>query len=242
MVNFQPKVERMIDRYSITATPDAISDRFAVDVPAHVHPKFNAAPTQLLPVITSNAPQGVSTFYWGTSPEWAKNKTVSEKIINVRSELINEKSTLQKMLMTNRCIIPADGFYAWKKAGKKTMIPYRFVLTSNDLFAIAGFWDEYEDTDGNEFHTFSMITTAAAGPVKSIYDRMPVLLSIEGEKQWLDKGSKQEDLLALLVPYNAGDLNLYSVSPRISDTSVDVPSLVIPTPPADQFGNLTLFD
>jgi putative SOS response-associated peptidase YedK len=232
----------MIDRYSITVSPDKIRERFAVDVPPHVQPRFNAAPTQLLPVITSAAPQGVSTFYWGTSPEWAKNKTVSEKIINVRSELISEKATLQKLLMKNRCVIPADGFYAWKKAGKKTLIPYRFVLNTNELFAIAGFWEEYEDTDGNDFHTFSMITTSAAPSVKSIYDRMPVLLTEEGEKIWLDKNAKQDELMALLVPYTATELNLYSVSPRISDISIDFPSLVIPTPPADQFGNLTLFD
>lgn len=232
----------MIDRYSISVSPDKIKDRFSVDVPSFIQPKFNAAPTHLLPVITSESPQGVSTFYWGTSPEWAKNKNLGEKIINVRSEQITEKATLQKTLMKNRCLLPADGFYAWKKAGKKTLIPYRFVLTSKDLFGIAGFWEEFEDTDGNEFHTFSMITTAANDLVKTIYDRMPAILTPGAEKVWLDKNSSQEDLLALLTPYSAGELNLYSVSPRISDISTDVPSLIIPTPPSDQFGNLTLFD
>src|SRR5690606_9547141 len=98
----------------------------AVDVPDFFQPKYNAAPTQLLPLITSASPEGISTFYWGTSPEWSKNKTLSEKIINVRAELIQEKVSLRKSLMKGRCIVPADGFYAWKQAGKKTHIPYRF--------------------------------------------------------------------------------------------------------------------
>jgi putative SOS response-associated peptidase YedK len=232
----------MIDRYTISASPEKIKERFAVDVPPFVQPKYNAAPTQLLPVITSDSPHGVSSFFWGTSPEWAKNKTLGEKIINVRSEQITEKTTLQKALLKNRCIIPADGFYAWKKAGKKTLIPYRFVLATNDIFSIAGFWEEYEDTDGNEFHTFTMITTTANETVKGIYDRMPVILDKTGEKIWLDKASTETDLLSILTPYDRSELNLYSVSPRITDTTANVPSLISPAPPSDQFGNLTLFD
>jgi putative SOS response-associated peptidase YedK len=232
----------MIDRYSITATSERIRERFSVDVPSSVQPKYNAAPTQLLPVITSESPQGLSTFYWGTSPEWAKNKTLSEKIINVRAELIPEKTTLQKAMKKNRCIIPADGFYAWKRAGKKTMIPYRFVTKNQELFSFAGFWDEYQDTDGNDFHTFTIITTQANDLVSTIHDRMPVILDETMEKKWLSRESPETELLSLLISYPPEQLNLYSVSPRISDSNTDVPSLIIPAPPSDQHGNLTLFD
>ena len=232
----------MIDRYSITASIQLIRERFSADVPDYIQPRYNAAPTQLLPVITSNSPQGISTFYWGTSPQWAKNKTLGEKLINVRAEQIDEKVSLQKALLKNRCIIPADGFYAWKKAGKKTMIPYRFVCKNQPLFSFAGFWDEYEDTDGNEFHTFTIITTSANALVGPIHDRMPVILGKETEATWLSKTSTPDDLKQLLVPYPADEINLYSVSPRIGDTSTDVASLIIPAPPADQHGNLTLFD
>jgi putative SOS response-associated peptidase YedK len=232
----------MIDRYSITASIEQIRERFSADVPDFVQPRYNAAPTQLLPVITSNSPQGISTFYWGTSPAWAKNKMLSEKLINVRVEQIDEKVSLQKALKKNRCIVPADGFYAWKKAGKKTMIPYRFVCKDQPLFSFAGFWDEYEDTDGNEFHTFTIITTQANTLVSTVYDRMPVILDRDAEAKWLAKTTSDEELKSLLVPYSAEQITLYSVSPRISDTSTDVASLIIPAPPADQHGNLTLFD
>jgi putative SOS response-associated peptidase YedK len=232
----------MIDRFTITASATKIAERFSVEVPDFYKPKYNAAPTQLISVITSQASQGLSNFYWGTSPEWSKNKTLSEKIINVRAELILEKPAIKRSMMRTRCIIPADGFYAWKKAGKKSLIPYRFVSKHEDIFSFAGIWEEFEDTDGNELQTFSIITVPANEIVAPIYDRMPVILTPETESLWLNKESKEENLLGVLQAFPSNQLNLYSISPRISNIDIDVPSLIHPTPPADQYGNLTLFD
>lgn len=231
----------MIERYSITASPEKIRQRFNVEVLETYSPNFNAAPTQLLPVITASS-KGISTFYWGTSPEWSKNKTLSEKIINVRAESILDKPMLKKGMMKNRCLVPADGFYAWKKVGKKTSIPYRLIANDQDLFSFAGMWEEFEDTDGNELHTFSVITTESNATVAAIHERMPVILTKENEDIWLDNRSTESDLMKILRPYPAEKVSHYPVSPRINNTNMNVPSLITPTPPADQFGNLTLFD
>ncbi len=232
----------MIERYSITASPAKLEERFGADVLDNYAPNFNAAPTQLLPVITTSSLQGISTFYWGTSPEWSKNKALSEKIINIRSESILEKPMLKKGIMKNRCLVPADGFYAWRRLGKKTSIPYRLVANDQDLFSFAGIWEEFEDTEGNEQHTFSIITVESTGIVASIHERMPVIFNREQEEIWMDKHSSENSLMALLVSYPAERMNHYPVSPRINNANTNVPSLIIPTPPADQFGNLTLFD
>jgi len=232
----------MIERYTLTATHQQLAERFDADVPESWQPHYNAAPTQLLPVITVTAPQGVSVFYWGTSPAWAKNKIPGEKIINLRAEQLLEKPALRRTLKQQRCLIPADGFYGWKRAGKKTMIPYRFVMAQPELCSFAGLWEEYEDTDGIEFHTFSLITIAANEMVATVQDRMPVILDKASEKIWLDPAATEESLLALLQPYPTARMNLYPVSPRITDTTLNVPSLIQATPPADQHGNLTLFD
>ncbi len=232
----------MIDRYSITASAENLSERFAVDVPHFYKPRYNAAPTQLLPVITSAAPQGISTFYWGTSPEWSNNKTVSEKIINVHAETIHDKGSLRKSLMKMRCLIPADGFYAWKKAGKKTLIPYRFISTDQEIFSIAALWEEFEDTDGNEHQTFTILTTFANELVATVQERMPVMFDKKTESIWLNKESGATELSEILTAYPSTKMNHFPISPRINDTSIDVASLIFPTPPSDQFGNLTLFD
>ena len=232
----------MIDRYSITASAESIRERFMVDMPQAFQPNYNACPTQLLPIITQTAPQGVSVFYWGTAPEWSKNKSLSEKIINVQREAIHERPALMKTLMKARCIIPADGFYAWKQAGKKTFIPFRFVCTDQELFSMAGLWEEYEDTDGNEIQTFTVVTVPANPLVESVHGRMPAILNKTTEAIWLSGNSTESELLSALAPYPASAMNHYTVSPRIRETSVNVPSLIRPMPASDQFGNLTLFD
>jgi putative SOS response-associated peptidase YedK len=232
----------MTDRYSISASAEAIQQRFDAEIPGVHEPVYNACPTSLLPVVTLSAPQGVSTFYWGTSPAWSKNKPLAEKIINTRAEQIDEKLALKKALMKTRCIIPADGFYGWKKVGKKTAIPFRFICKDQELFSFAGLWEEYEDTDGNELHTFSVITTQANTLVATVQERMPVILNKKTEAIWLNKESTESDLKALLQAYPAEKMNHYPVSPRINDVRTNVPSLLLPTPPSDQFGNLTLFD
>lgn len=231
----------MIERYSITTTADDIRERFSVDVPEYYKPHYNAAPTQLLPVITTGS-KGTSLFYWGLPPDWAKNKSVSEKVINLKAESLREKPSLRKAMINKRCIIPADGFYAWKKLGKKTMVPYRFVLENKRLFSFAGVWEDFEDNDGEENHTFMLLTIPANDTVKSVSDRMPLILTKESEQVWLDENADEGILNNLLNDGPMKGLSCYTVSPRISTSNIDVPSLIVPTPPSDQHGNLTLFD
>lgn len=231
----------MIDHYSITASSSEISERFSVDVPDFYRAHYNASPTQVLPVITCASPEGLSSFYWGTAPEFAKNKTLGEKLVNLHAEDFREKPTLKKALRTHRCIIPADGFYGWKKVGKKTSIPYRFVLKSQAIFSFPGLWEEFEDAEGSQIQTFAMITLPPDDAGTALPDRMPVVLSAQAEKIWLAKDSSERALLDVLSA-KTSEMNYYPVSPRISQKDVDVPSLILPTPPSDQHGNLTLFD
>lgn len=232
----------MIDHYSITASTKEISERFSIDVPDFYRAHYNASPTQLLPVVTSASPEGLSSFYWGTAPEWAKNKTLSEKLVNLHAEDFREKPTLKKALRAHRCIVPADGFYGWKKVGKKTNIPYRFVLKSQAIFSFPALWEEFEDTDGKQIQTFTIITLPADAVVTSIQDRMPAILRPQTEKIWLSSDCQEQALLDIIFSAKTSEMNYYPVSPRISQKDVDVPSLILPTPPSDQHGNLTLFD
>jgi putative SOS response-associated peptidase YedK len=231
----------MCGRYSIVASADEIASRFEVEVPAYYQPHYNAAPSQLLPVITSENPAGISVFYWGLTPSLSKNKGVSERIINLRSESILDKPVFKKALNTRRCLVPADGFYEWKKLGKKTTIPYRLVRTDKRLFAFAGVWEEYEDVTGAAAHTFSILTTAANKVVAPIHDRMPVILQSHFEKTWLNALATEEQLIAALLPLPSEELESYTVSPRVNSVKNDDAYLLLPAPPADQHGNLTLF-
>jgi putative SOS response-associated peptidase YedK len=229
----------MIERYSISANSQDLAERFSIEVPEFYKARYNAAPSQLLPIILLSS-RGLSFFYWGESPQWSKNKPFSEKWINVRAEQIKEKPVLQKALKKNRCLIPADGFYAWKKAGKKTQIPYRFVLKSKEIFSIPGVWEEYDDEDGEVVHTFTLITQEAKD--NKITERIPVIFDAAKEKIWMDAEVSVEELTSLLALSEIEKLEHFSVQPRINLLTADDKSLIIPAPAADQFGNLTLFD
>src|SRR5687767_2001843 len=105
----------MVDRYSLTASADSVAKRFSIEVTEPYKSRYNICPSQLLPVITNTGPQGFSWFYWGRPPQFAHNKNLAERIINLHTEALLEKPTLKKTVLKYRCIIPADGWYAWKK-------------------------------------------------------------------------------------------------------------------------------
>lgn len=232
----------MFDRYSLTASGTKVAERFSVEVSEVYKPRYNAAPSQLLPVITSSGKQGLSWFYWGRPPQFARNKNLGEKIINLSIETLQEKPVLKKALIQHRCIIPADGLYGWKKVGKKTSIPHRFTVTDQEIFSLAGLWEEFEDEDGTPLHTFTLITTIANELVSATNERMPVIFDKAHEDSWLSDNPSETELINMLVSYPASKMSVYTISPGISDPKNDYPSIILPAPASDQHGNLTLFD
>jgi putative SOS response-associated peptidase YedK len=232
----------MVDRYSLTASASLVAERFSVEVPEFYKPRYNAAPAQLLPVITSSGRQGISWFYWGRPPQFARNKNLGERIINLQVETLREKPVLKKALIRHRCIIPADGLYGWKKIGKRTAIPHRFTVTDQEVFSFAGLWEEFEDENETIQHTFTLITVPANELVATASDRMPVILDKPREDIWLSENAAEADLLIVLTSYPASQMSVYTVSPQISNPENDFPSIILPAPASDQHGNLTLFD
>jgi len=231
----------MCGRYSLSKNKEELQDRFGAEMMSEFKPRFNIAPTQLVPVITSQSPKGFSFFYWGITPDFGKNRPVSQKLINAKSETISEKVSFKNSYQKRRCIIPADGFYEWKSLGKKTKIPYRFTLREDEIFSFAGIWEEFESTEGEIQHTFVILTTSPNNSVKEIHDRMPVILTRETEKIWLNNYSSHEDLSPILAPFSADAMLSYTVSPLVNSPSNDSSALIRRTSPMDQHGNYTLF-
>ena len=233
----------MLERYSLSVSREELSSRLkGVELTDDYKPRYNAAPSQLLPVITNEHPDGFSFFFWGTAPRWSRNKTISQKLINADKEELTEKPTYIKALMANRCLVPADGFYGWKNVGKKSRIPHRIVLSQSRTFMMAGLWEEYLDDSEDLVHTFSIITTPANELVSPISSRMPAILLEKDETAWLSPHNSVDGLLAMLQPFPAEQMGLYTVSPMIDSQQLDLPSMVKPAPPVDQFGNFTLFN
>ncbi len=232
----------MCRRYSISSTAAELAERFDIDVPEAYRSRYNAAPTQILPVITNDNPEGLSFFYWGVVPKFAKNKSLSPKLYNTKAETLLQKASASKALHQRRCLIPADGFYDWKNVSKKGVVPYRFVLEAPKIFAFAGLWEEYEDDEEGMVYTFSIITTEANDITKEMNLNMPAIVAREDEKKWLNNDLSVDEWIKLLKPYPSQTMSSYTVSSLLNNLENDRPELLRPAPAADQFGNYTLFN
>ena len=229
----------MGDRYTLTVDSDAVASRFGVDVPDHYQPRYNAAPTQLLPVITQQS-KGLSYFYWGQTPERAKNHTLSKKLIYADGEWLKEKASLRNALSFHRCMIPADSYYDWKRISKKGRVAHRVLFGNTELVGIAGLWEEFENEQGEVAHTFRIITSPA--PSQELGERVPSVVKKAQEHIWLGEETDPEKLMTCIGHYPADKISMYTVSPQIEDVEKDHPGLIGHFAPADQFGNYSLFD
>jgi putative SOS response-associated peptidase YedK len=103
----------MCGRYRLTSA-DRLAEKFDADIVEELHPRYNIAPTQLIPVVRSRGPRRVITsMRWGLIPNWAKDASMAQ--INARSETLLEKPAFKASFEVRRCLIPTDGFYEWKR-------------------------------------------------------------------------------------------------------------------------------
>jgi putative SOS response-associated peptidase YedK len=160
-------------------------------------------------------------------PRWAKDPTIGNRMINARAETLHEKPAFRDAYRYRRCIIPANGFYEWQKAGAAKR-PY-FVRARDDLpLGLAGLWATWHSPDGSELHTCTIITTDANATVRPLHDRMAVILPPDAYALWLDPAASLSSLAQLLRPASDDLLVAYPVSPRVNSPTNDDPSLIVP--------------
>jgi putative SOS response-associated peptidase YedK len=225
----------MCGRFQLSVKGKQISERFNVEVFDELYkPSYNCSPSQKLPIITNEHPEKLSFYNWGLIPFWAKDPKIGMRNINTRVETIGEKPSFKNAFKKRRCIIPANGFYEWKKDANKT--PFRFYLKNEELFAFAGIWEKWKDAENKEYNTFSIITTSANKVVSGIHNRMPVILNPEFELTWLTEKNEQ-NLLNMLAPFNPNKMDTYIISKEVNSPLNNSPEIIIK---ADD-GQTTLF-
>nr|MCU0387751.1 SOS response-associated peptidase [Chitinophagaceae bacterium] len=186
-----------------------------------------------MPVITNEFPDVIQYFRWGLVPKWAKDVSIGYKMINTRTESIEEKPAFKNIFKYKRCIVLADGYYEWKsmepegtlsKAKSKLVKqPYRFHLPGDDIIMMAGLWDTW----GNEgLQTFSIITCPANEDTLPYHDRMPVILSHEQVKHWLNNKTPLPELLSMLKPAPNGLLRIYPISTYLNKPGNEGPEVI----------------
>ena len=194
---------------------DRIVDTFDLD---NIIPRYNIAPSQnVLAVVERDAVREIVSLQWGLIPFWSKE---AKAFINARVETIEEKPTFKESFERRRCLIPADGFYEWERAGTKLSQPYYFQMKDGAPFAFAGIWDRWK-TNGNTITSCAIITTTANELLSEIHHRMPVIMRPESHDLWLNEESRPGDLKEILVPFPATEMTSHAVSRDVNDTMID---------------------
>jgi len=167
---------------------------------------------------------------WGLVPMWAKDPSVGSRLINARGETVAEKPSFRGSLKYKRCLIFADGFYEWKtQPGKKSKIPFYIHMKDRKPFAFAGLWDTWNSSDGSLIRSCALITTEPNELMAMIHDRMPVILHPRDYAKWLEPSAQTPDqVLPMIKPYPAEEMDAYPVSTLVNKASSDVPEMVVP--------------
>ena len=214
----------MCGRYTLFSTV-AILSHLEIEDGSDIewNPHFNIAPTQETLVVTfHDGSRHLSLMKWGLIPSWTREKAAG--IINARAETLTDKSSFKAAFRKQRCIVPANGFFEWKH-GPKGKIPMFIHQNKNLLMGFAGLWDTWIDKHGDILETFTIITTDANELIRSIHDRMPVILSPSDYGKWLSPRAELEDLKELLKPAEHS-LTMHEVSPGVNSPKTDGPQLI----------------
>lgn len=212
----------MCGRYSITIDKSTIERRFNAKFAIgrqEFHPTYNAAPSQLLPIITTYAADTIVLARWGFVPEeWRNSKLRPQN--NARIETAATKPMFRTSYSGRHCLVLTDGFYEWKTVGKHKQ-PYRFVLKSGEPFAMAGIYARGETE--NDPITFAILTIEANEVMRPVHDRMPVILAPGHEKEWLPPGG-----VPFFNAFPAELMRTYPVSPKMNRADFNVPEAIAP--------------
>jgi putative SOS response-associated peptidase YedK len=194
-------------------------------------PRYNIAPTQPVPAVRqTGASRILSTMRWGLVPSWAADISIGSRLINGRSETVLEKPAFRDAFRARRCLIPADGFYEWKKSGKERY-PFHFGMKDGSLFAFAGVWDRWKSPNGQVLESCSILTTSSNELLNDMHDRMPVILPQRHYRTWLTApASEAERLVELLVPFDASFMRRHAVSALVNKPQNDVPECALEVP------------
>ncbi len=226
----------MCGRFSLISSEELIKRIFRLNR-APVQLRFNIAPSQKVPVIriTHNTlEREMMDMRWGLIPSWAKDTAIGNQLINARSETLFEKPAFRSAVKKRRCLIPTDGFFEWKKEGKKKK-PYYIFLKNRQPFGLAGLWESWERKDEETILSFTIITTEANALIRPIHERMPAIIPIENHDSWLDWEQQSPDWIqSLLVPFPAQEMTLHRVYDWVNNPHNDTPACIEPISEIDE--------
>jgi putative SOS response-associated peptidase YedK len=219
----------MCGRFTLTVSARVLADLFQIEELPNLEPRYNIAPTQpvLIVRVTAASRREFAETRWGLIPSWAKDPKIGARMINARAETVAEKPSFRSAVRSRRCLIPADGFYEWRKVpgGKQ---PYLIRFADASPFAFAGLWERWPGGDGGPVESCSIITTTPNRLVAEIHDRMPVIVPNQRHVDWLQPELPPQLLGELLVPHTSQGMEAIPVSKHVNSPANDDPMCITP--------------
>ncbi len=181
-------------------------------------PNYNAAPSHQMPILLCDeGGRKITLMRWGLVPFWAENPNTGYSMINARAETLSKKRSFSKVFQAQRCIVPANGFYEWKKTSSGK-IPHYITTADDGLMNFAGLYEIWYGNDGVRIPSFTIITTDSNEAIKGLHDRMPAMLVPEEFSIWLNPNEKNTDILQdLLHPWPDDGIRFYRVGTEVNN-------------------------
>ena len=221
----------MCGRFSLSlprGESDDIADEFGVKLPETYRPRYNIAPTQEVFVLLADGTRRIEALRWGLIPSWAKDPKIGNKLINARAETLFEKPIFRSAVKQRRCLVLADGFFEWQKA-EKGKVPLFIRLKSKRPFGFAALWESWISPEGMAVTSCAIVTTEANELMKTIHNRMPVIVPRELYTLWLNPAIQDEkELEPVLKADPAQEMEAYRVSKLVNSPANDLPACVEP--------------
>ncbi len=215
-------MEAMCGRYAVTLPVDAMATLFGSADRPNLAPRWNVAPTQIAPMVAIGKAGDTRILQarWGLRPAWMAKDPPTGPLFNARGETVADKPAFRAAFARKRCLIPADGFYEWKREGK-ARTPYFIARPDGEPVAFAGLWEAAKDEEGGLLLSMSIVTTAARESFKELHDRFPVVIGPDHWRKWLTASTPPDTLKSLLVPPLDGFMVPRQVSDRVNKVSHD---------------------
>ncbi|MCX5872596.1 MAG: SOS response-associated peptidase [Deltaproteobacteria bacterium] len=234
----------MCGRFILLSSARELVEEFDLEEAPELVPRYNIAPSQEIAAITASPERGphcreLTYLKWGLIPFWAKDPSIAHKLINARAETLDSKPAFKSSFRKRRILIPANGFFEWKKTVTGPKQPYLIGREEHVLFAFAGISDEWKNPSGEIVRTCAIITTDSNDLIKSIHDRMPVIVLKTDYALWLEsKNTDSEDFRKMLESHDIENLVITQVSPKVNKPDYDEPDCIEPVENFDSLADL----
>ena len=214
----------MCGRFTLAVEEGELQAEFqGIDFPTQFARRYNIAPSQPVLAIPNDGKHTADFFIWGLIPSWAKDPSIGNRLINARAETLAEKPSFKASFKHKRCLILADGFYEWKPTpGTKAKAPHYIQMKSAKPFSLAGLWAEWQNSDGGELRSCTIITTVPNELMAPIHNRMPAIIQPGDRNAWLDPAVSELEVLARLIrPFPADLMRAFPVSTLVNNPAID---------------------